>query len=238
MRRLKCGEEKPGCLRCAKSGWQCDGYDWSSSNLASLPCPPSPKSSLYTPSVALDLDEREWKYFQVYAEQKPTSLDHRDTNCFSWKQIVLQECHSNPCVRHTMVAQGALAMSQVARTPWAYFFGVNAAQNPHHEFALTQYEKALRALRSSISGFQKGKGVRATLISSLALSLFDCCCGNGAFAAQHVRFGKKLLSTWQSANNDSKNQSPEHLVAAQDPIDLSLIRMFFRLDISILCFMG
>ncbi|EPE30587.1 Zn2/Cys6 DNA-binding protein [Glarea lozoyensis ATCC 20868] len=27
IRRLKCGEEKPGCLRCAKSGWTCDGYE-------------------------------------------------------------------------------------------------------------------------------------------------------------------------------------------------------------------
>jgi hypothetical protein len=26
LRRIKCGEERPACARCVKSGWKCDGY--------------------------------------------------------------------------------------------------------------------------------------------------------------------------------------------------------------------
>jgi hypothetical protein len=26
IRKIKCGEERPHCSRCIKSGWNCDGY--------------------------------------------------------------------------------------------------------------------------------------------------------------------------------------------------------------------
>lgn len=235
MRRLKCGEERPQCFRCKKSGWRCDGYDHgTSSNSTPLPRTPSPKISVYTSPGTLNLTEGERRYFRAFIDQKPTDIDSRDTESPFWKQTVLQECHSNPCVLHTIVAQGALAMSQVGQTPWAYLFKFDNSQNTHHEFALTQYEKALRVLRTSIGGLQKGKGARSTLISALALSRFDCFCGNGGFATQHVRFARRLLASWRLANNASSGNT----IASEDVIDDKLIRMFQRLDVSLLCLMG
>lgn len=28
IRRIKCGEEKPSCVKCLKSGWKCEGYGY------------------------------------------------------------------------------------------------------------------------------------------------------------------------------------------------------------------
>jgi hypothetical protein len=182
----------------------------------------------------LNLNEEERKYFQVFMDQKTIDLDPRETEGQFWKQTVLQECYSNPCVLHTIVAQGALAMSQTGQTPWASLFRLDGAQNMHHEFALTQYEKALQVLRTSIGDLQKGKGARSTLISAITLSRFDFSIGNGGFATQHVRFARRLLASWRSANDASSGNT----IAFRDIIDKKLIRMFQRQDINLLCFMG
>lgn len=149
---------------------------------------------MYVPSVPLALDDQERRYFQAYVEQKHTAAPYKNHEEDLWKHTVLQECATNPCVQHALVAQGALLVSQVAQKPWASYFKTNPAQDKHHDFALTQYDKALRVLRHAIGELTKGKGARSTLISALALAFFDLRCGNSGFAAQHIRFGRKLLA--------------------------------------------
>lgn len=166
-------------------------------------------SSFYSPSVSLNLDEKEQNYFQAYVQQRTTFTDHSNNEDAFWKQTVLQECVQNTCVRHVIVAQGALALSQVSQTPWAGYYKVNPTQDAHHDFALIQYDKALRVLRTSISELPRGKGARSTLISALALSYFDCSCGNGGFAAKHIRFGRKLLTAWKSGDQNTNSTSSD-----------------------------
>jgi hypothetical protein len=184
---------KPGCLRCAKSGWHCDGYapvPNSSTNSSQRASSSSPALSLYSPSVALDLDKEERMYFQIYAENTSTSLDGRwwySDHTVKFKTILLQECHANQCVRHIIVAQGALSQSFHTKTHYAYIRKINSPRDTHHEYALTQYQKALRGLRTAIDGHQSGAGARETLISCFALSMFDFFCGNGGFATQHSK---------------------------------------------------
>ena len=50
IRRIKCGEERPNCLRCVKSGWQCDGYGKSKRNTANPPIDDVPNLFLSTPT--------------------------------------------------------------------------------------------------------------------------------------------------------------------------------------------
>lgn len=89
-----------------------------------------------------------------------------------------------------------------------------------YRFALIQYQKAIRGLREFIDGLEKGRGGRSTLICCMVLTLFDCFYGNVGFAAQHIRFGRKLLSAWTSTDS---NKPPNQITG--DPIDYHLIHM-------------
>jgi hypothetical protein len=137
MRRVKCGEERPDCERCRKSGWRCDGYDTITSKRNS-PVPIRPQDttslSMYNPSIIPkgDLDEDEQRYFQVYLDQTSTSLEPQETTAFFWKRVVLQESYSNSCVRHGLVAIGAVAKSARTKVRWAYFTDLSdQIQEPH-----------------------------------------------------------------------------------------------------------
>lgn len=101
-------------------------------------------------------------------------------------------------------------------------------------FALVQYQKAIQCLRTFIDGLQKGKGGRSTLICCMVLTLFDCFFGNVGFAAQHIRFGRKLLSTWLS--NETNDRT--HTQIMDDEIDSSLIDMFVSIDIQAAIFIN
>ena len=100
-------------------------------------------------------------------------------------------------------------------------------------FALIQYQKALQGLRAFINGLQKGEGGRSTLICCMVLTLFDCFFGNVGFAAQHIRFGRKLLSAWMST--ESEDIPPTRIM--DDPVDCNLIHMFVSLDIQATSFL-
>lgn len=136
---------------------------------------------------------------------------------------MLQEAHHNLCVRHALVAQGALARSFDKKTQWAYLRNFTVPQNSHHEYSLMQYEKALQGLRTSIDALEHGAGARATLISCLALAMFDFSCGNGGFATQHIHFGRKILAAWQSCSGQtslcpSSQQQPHSRLRPPQPV--------------------
>jgi hypothetical protein len=100
-------------------------------------------------------------------------------------------------------------------------------------FALIQYQKALQGLRAFINGLRKGEGGRSTLICCMVLTLFDSFFGNVGFAAQHIHFGRKLLSAWMSTESED---IPPTLIM-EDSVDCHLIRMFVTIDIQATSFL-
>ncbi|TVY14250.1 putative transcriptional regulatory protein [Lachnellula arida] len=209
IRRLKCDEEKPRCLRCVKSGWQCDGYEHNRTGESSsstgtgrflLPAtehvplrprsrsPHSPTPSR-SPSSNRRLDEQEEQYFQKFVEEQSTNIVDQDA--FIWRDLALQESHTNSCVRHAIVAIGALSTStQKSLSGLTLMDGSNGY---HREFALQQYQKAIRSLRESIGDMDTPDSSRKTLISCLVLAFFDNFIGNGGFAVQHLRYARNIL---------------------------------------------
>ena len=191
-----------------------------------------PLAVALNPSVSLPLDEQEMRYFQDFVQDR--FIDNRTksvssphgflvTDTFFWVGIVLQESHISACTRHAIVAISALARS-------LHRFGMQRAPadsvvpNPHHEFSLQQYHKALRNLRSAVLRADESDGPRAALVACLVLALFDLLYGHGAFAAQHMAFGRQLLSHWRKRN--------QHPGLQLDPLPQSadnISRLFIRL---------
>jgi len=252
IRRLKCGEEKPRCQRCVKSGWQCDGYETpaeSSSSKSALqptaglaplrprsrsplsarphgaPSGAPPRSPARSPSFPLDAQEQ--NYFQLFASENWTDL--LGGKAFFWRDFALQESQTNSCVRHALVAIVALAMSTQKTASGIHLMDVS--QGYHREFALQQYQKAIRSLRESIGDLDKAENSRKTLISCLVLAFFDNFIGNGGFAVQHVRYARNILL------NSAPMQVPLEKPAAND-FEGTLLHMFIRLDMEEALAMG
>lgn len=120
-RRVKCGEEKPECLRCTKLGRKCDWYDpdrpeMSSTGLArrasagSSPTASSiasPTASIIaTSSAIIEKDEKETRSLNFFINNTAPELAGDFKSRF-WNSLVLQRCHSDPPIRHAVIALGA-----------------------------------------------------------------------------------------------------------------------------------
>lgn len=247
LRRLKCGEEKPSCERCVKSGWPCDGYGHLIEPSPKLPRGSSPKPALAplrsksrhsrsptpsrtpscSPSCGAPLDEREQQYFQTFVDLRSTNIIDRDA--FVWRDVALKESRTSSCVRHALAAIGALAMS-TQTTPSGIHF-MDLPQSDHREFALHQYEKAIQSLRSSIGELETPESCRQTLVSCLVLAFFDNFIGNGGFAVQHMRFARNILL------NSVPFRMPPPSPDPHDPEEL-LWYMFLQLEQQDMASMG
>lgn len=243
IRRLKCGEEKPSCHRCLKSGWHCDGYEHvvnlpSSAPLTLAPIrprsvgslsssqTPSPTSSLYTPSLDLDLYEEEQRYFQSFIDDVAVHLQGHDA--FFWRGVALQESQTNYSVRHGIVAIGALAKSTERSLCGSH--RMDTSHGSHREFALQQYEKAIQGLRETMGRMERGKCARTSVISCLVLAFFDNFIGNGGFALQHIRHAREVML--------ATDVTVPAVVSPKDQEQDQLASMFLRLDMQALCAMG
>jgi hypothetical protein len=248
VRKIKCDEGKPGCLRCSKSGWHCDGYNQdhlrvgSRSTAASRT--PSPGLQALSPPSSPILSTEERMYYEFYLRQAQAATSPQriiDSSSF-WNSLVLEESQTNPCIRHLVIAQAARGFPRDVAKP--IFWAEQAdEQVSNPEFALQQHQKALRSLRISLKQPQSGREARSTLISCIALALFDSfthemmdkLTANGGYGAHHIRFGRNLLSSWLSANDPSQS-GPSEITLQKD--DCNIIYLFIMLDSLILSTMG
>ncbi|CZR52497.1 uncharacterized protein PAC_02374 [Phialocephala subalpina] len=238
IRRLKCGEERPSCHRCVRSGWQCDGYDHVSPTLSpptgglrgsmmprTPPLSPLPSSLLMEPSMLLFLDDREQYYFQNCGDEVEGQFQGHDIAF--WRSLALQESTTSFSVRHGMVAIGALKKSAIKRSGR---YQMDAVPGRHREFALQQYHKAIQGLRESIPNLEDEVGVRSTLVCCMVLAIFDDFIGQRAFALQHMRYAREILV--------NTNVLLPATLALGDLAGDNLTSMFLRLDVLALCATG
>lgn len=208
IRRVKCDETKPSCLRCLKFGHQCDGYiqkpatkaPSSSSNNSRILVPKaaSPKTSskpafasinletpLYSsPSTSPFKTSREHAAFTTFCTKTSHTLAFPDL----WTRLMLQACETSPSIRHAVVALGALP---------AFPSPSHDIGTLKHQFAFRQYSGALYLLRRDVAG---GKhDLRTTLIASLLFYCFESCQGYHDLAINQVYTGLKLIREWASS---------------------------------------
>lgn len=129
IRRVKCDEGRPECLRCVKIGLDCDGYMDQSKELKkpfrliakqSVPVlrdgivlgfgiNPTFRPMCRSPSNSMFKNE-EFRYFKLFSNQIAEQLSQQfDSNL--WNHLVLQACESNSSVRHAAIAIGALDLN-------------------------------------------------------------------------------------------------------------------------------
>lgn len=131
IRRIKCDELRPICVRCSSTGRTCDGYETFlfSSVLAhrsiSLRVDAVPNSSL-------NLSSYEAQTFDFFRQRTVKEI----TGCFRsqlFERFLLQVSHQDPTILHAAAAVGAMHLNQKSRRISTSLMYPN---EPHQNFAL------------------------------------------------------------------------------------------------------
>lgn len=240
-RKVKCGEEKPTCLRCVKMEFECE-Y-----------APPKQRRKVFTgttrkrhllpDSVPVQVqiatsqapvafasspfkNADEYRYFDLFCSRTGFEI-FPAFDSGATRLLLLQSCHSEPSIRHAVMAIGALhKASESARDLQKFSVdGTDRLRSPndHHHTALLQYTKAVQLLSGSASKSQID--LRTALLSILLILCFEAWNGNLELAVQQVQTGVKLILAARANSS----------LSASDAVEGDLVRMFCHLAVQV-CF--
>ncbi|KAL6237877.1 hypothetical protein BDW75DRAFT_202913 [Aspergillus navahoensis] len=156
-RKVKCGEEKPACLRCTTTGRHCEyagttygTFSSASSVTTGVIAPAFPLSP--TPNRAW----RERRAFAYYSQHAAPILGGLDVEF--WSTIVPQICHSQPAVWDAIISISSL-------------FESYKPSKPVHKYqdALSWYSRSVSAVRQQIE-----RGTADVFAGLISCVLFIC----------------------------------------------------------------
>ncbi|KAJ5895008.1 C6 zinc finger domain protein [Penicillium taxi] len=157
IRKVKCGEEKPHCLRCTSTGRKCE-YEESALSILENPLALLPNTVW-----------RERRAFAYYFHQAAPFIGGGLDIGF-WSTIVPQICRSEPAVWDAIISIGALFESPEPYPNPASIRGVTfQALNQNHRDALSWYSRSVSSMRRRIED-----GRIDTFVGLITCILFIC----------------------------------------------------------------
>ncbi|KAH6661583.1 hypothetical protein B0J14DRAFT_611993 [Halenospora varia] len=227
IRRVKCDETKPACTRCTSTGRKCEGYPPVStpSPRESRSPPPAPNPdlasektlgslSLYRLSWEVPGNDAERRSFCYLRERAIYDISGYFESDF-WDRLVLQISHTEPAVRHALLALSSLCETYESQDP------TDDHDKFREHFALQQYNKAVRLLADSLSTSQSQLDV--ILTSCLVFVWLEFMRNDLDAGLGHLKGGLKILDDFRQPNKSPSLTSQR--------IDASLIYLFSRLEI-------
>ncbi|GAB1320414.1 hypothetical protein MFIFM68171_10624 [Madurella fahalii] len=230
IRKVKCDEAKPFCMRCTKTGRSCDGY-LDAKTMAQrrrrsgapvghgAGAPQAPLTLLY--EWASSDERRAFHFFQhVTAPCLSGDLD----GAF-WRVLVLQICQSEPAVRHAVLAVSSLHEAMVQAAMMTTYVDIEGRSS----FALYQYNQAIACLLNQMRTVDA-----RPLVPLLTCVLFVCIelmQSKDRDSLIHLDQGRQILSQLgrkASARNPEIDLIKQHLVPMYTR--LSLTSLMFGAD--------
>jgi len=148
--------------------------------------------------------EDEARYFQFYCENVAAQLSGPFKTTL-WDRLIPQAVATEPLIKHAVVAVAALNRSRIDVAK-----GMGKS-NPHHQFALLQYGKALKRIRDTLT--EGIKDPRRSLMACMLVFCLECLQGYQSSASNQASVGVALLQRWCS---DGKVTS--HVKTIEDDI--------------------
>jgi hypothetical protein len=137
-----------------------------------------------------------------------------------------------PAIRHAIIAIGALDKTldiiqdkNVVPSPNLQQKAFESAT--HHRFALQQYGKSIKQMRSNFS--TRNQDYRTALILCLLTICFEALNGDMQSALEQIRNGLKLIKEWRKSPTASGSE-PRSSLKMQSPGTKELVRAFNFLD--------
>ncbi|KAK8112321.1 uncharacterized protein PG998_008778 [Apiospora kogelbergensis] len=238
IRRIKCDEARPSCLKCTSTGRKCDGYDenpltspTAEGSEAPSKKPNKPESPCTTVSAAQPQQGQAKCRGPALQNLGPLMVlpvagsAQADNLCFfehisikqlneyqtseSWRNTLMLFSQTVPAVRHAAMAVGLIYRSYLDHD----------TRDSHqtqpwqpNSTAFLHYNRAIQLLLNQ----QTNDSIETTAITLLVCYLFTCfehLAGNEVQAITHLRGGVKLsqkmgLATLGNNDNECDNASP------------------------------
>ncbi|KAJ5705163.1 hypothetical protein N7536_000852 [Penicillium majusculum] len=169
IRRVKCGEEKPNCLRCSSTGRKCE-YEGRGKTLWA-PSTPFALTLRHTLSLSQNAGHRECRAFEYYFQHVSQHLAG-GMNVDFWTGVVPQICRSEPAVWNAVIAISALYENPKQCMDFHFLRDRrNTAHLLNHaqQDALTWYSRSISSISSQIQ-----RGSADPYIALISCALFIC----------------------------------------------------------------
>lgn len=228
IRRVKCDETTPSCLRCTKTGRKCDGYQFTTSKtkppttievsqLRQTGGPLSPTS--YCIPFRVPGSQRDRQLLHYFCVEGSSQISGFIKHEF-WARTVLLASQDDHIVRQSLVALSALHAD----------LSQGGSLMAAREDTLIRYGKALRSLQRRIGAKEGSRRhsstelSRTTLICCVLFHCFELSLGNGPAAMSHLKNGLQLLD----ADHDQTAQDDDFFTSLKDTLSrLDLQATFF-----------
>ena len=201
IRRIKCDEGKPSCIKCQSTGRVCDGYTTAKverkcSKQISAPL-------LYFPRILLPKssgNRQEQRYLSFFQEKSAAAFAGYFDSAF-WECLVLQVSVSVPAVRHAVIALASLHESYGNNQLFDFDSSLG---HPTLNFALQQYAKSVSHLNKYLVA-ENTPSIGVVLICCVLFIAFESLQGNSDSTACHLLNGSKILRDWEGSKNSTNS---------------------------------
>ncbi|KAH6712259.1 hypothetical protein BKA61DRAFT_82540 [Leptodontidium sp. MPI-SDFR-AT-0119] len=229
IRRVKCDEGKPSCVRCTSTGRKCDGYETKGAELVKLEDSPQTgdlsqaRLGMRGISGVLFGDGQEKRAFEFFRHRTAVEMSGFFPSKF-WDGLLLQASHSEPAILHAVIALGSL--HELYRDGKSVLSG-DADMSSKRQFALQQSNKAIGYLTKPSTTCTPRSG-EAILISCLLFVCLETFQGNHNGAMAHLESGLKILGSMGFLKPDLDANTIAARGKGSD--QQNLIPLFCRLD--------
>ena len=129
-----------------------------------------------SPNVGIAENDREHRGFHFFRYQVAEELSITLDSGSRWTRLILQASHVDRVIRHAAIAVGSMGERLLIND---VLTSDNAKANSRHEFARTQYHKAITLLREQL------RSGHCISVESTLLSCFLFCCFNFLQGKRH-----------------------------------------------------
>ena len=193
VRRIKCDEGKPSCLKCRSTGRACDGYavrenplkpvTKNQGHVVTVPIAPI-LGNPFTAELWTDRERRSFEYF-YYSTRRNSSISMALDLSF---QFIIQASCFDTAMRSAIVALGSLGESLEVGD----MLGSKTIDLSLQHFAQINFHKALRNLGVLIRDHPH-RPAELTVMSCFVFSIFEFHRGNDANSMMHGCSGLNIL---------------------------------------------
>ncbi|KUJ20144.1 uncharacterized protein LY89DRAFT_682930 [Mollisia scopiformis] len=244
IRRKRCDQTRPACLRCSSTGRTCDFLSSPRSTAASHD-QQSLKlhETLYWPhnlGATLSLfqlsSKTEADHFDYFVSECTTEFAGH-VNGFFWQRSVIQAAHSEPFILHALLAIGSLRRLQVhGTTPSLEWHKPEVA-----EYITKKYAIALQTLRQRLR--DRTIDWRLAALGSLVFLAIEVLQGYEQGAIIHYQSGETIIRSLSNIFPPNHNANSFHSMSppagySKDTISDDIITAFTRLSVDEELFLG
>ncbi|KAG9228991.1 hypothetical protein BJ875DRAFT_434393 [Amylocarpus encephaloides] len=223
IRHVKCGEEKPQCFQCTRTGRTCDGYLPATGrkkrgDQQALTRSPSPVVIECPISTTIVGTSQELRAFDFFRQRTVPQLCGLFGSNF-WNYIILQASHHEDAIKHAAIALGSLH-EQFENGHLTVQDGCQSS------FAVQQYTSAIRHLVEPSDG--KKSHVDVALSTCVLFVCLETLRGHIGSAVLHIESGTKIIL---DVNSNALSSSSSSMISPTPYAPLDLLNLiFFRLE--------